>query len=205
MGLGSQWAPSWPPAPPALRPRSLVWVGAASPGWPGVLLPRGPRQVGCAAPPSLPPARRVAGRQVGRSGQWLLSQFARNVLAAPSFTLSLPAPTSPAPQALLAPSPCREHLQPGLAWTSSPRQPTPAPTPCAPVTPAEPWPPRVPISLLPEHSKAGAVHLCDRKTRVGLRSGPGMSQDPDNSPQAGTRAQGREPRKEWAFLEEGAL
>lgn len=168
----------------------------------------GPWQVGCAAPPSLPPARKVAGRQVGRSGQWLLSQFARNVLAAPSFTLSLPAPTSPCSPGAAGTQPMPgTHLQPRLAWTSSP---SPGSRPpllplCAPVTPAEPWPPRVPISLLPEHSKAGAVHLCDRQTRVGLRSGPGMSQDPNNSPQSGTRAQGREPQKEWAFLEEGAL
>lgn len=100
---------------------------------------------------------------MGRSGQRLLSQFARNVLAAVSFTLSLPAPTSPVPRALLARRPCWERIfSPGLLGQAPPSSRPPLLSLRAPMTPAEPWALRAPVSTLPGYSRAAAAPTCEQ-------------------------------------------
>lgn len=104
---GSQCTPMWHWAP-SLK----FWFPAMDGrGQPGQVfsLPR-PQAGGCAGPPSfLPPRLSMADRQVWAGG--LLSQFARNVLAAPSYTLPLPAPTSPSSPGAARPGarPCQER------------------------------------------------------------------------------------------------
>lgn len=134
---GSQCTPLWHWAP-----SSKFWVPAMDGrGQPGQVfsLPR-PQAGGCAGPPSfLPPRLSVADRQVWAGG--LLSQFARNVLAAPSYTLPLPAPTSPSSPGAACPRPARARNAPScracLDQLPSAAKPTPHPL-APPMTPADP-------------------------------------------------------------------
>lgn len=89
--------------------------GWEEPAWPGVLPPQAPGGRVVPARPSLYPLPK-SGRSAGL-GQRLLSQSARNVLASPSYTLPLPAPTSPSSPGAARPGPPvpGTHLHPELA------------------------------------------------------------------------------------------
>lgn len=148
------WGPSTPPLwhPAPCSESQVPAVGGSS--QPGQVCSRPGPQAGRLHQARLP-SHQQEGWQVGRwagLGSRLLSQFARNVLASPSFTLSPPAPTSPCSPGAAGAAPVPgKHLQPRLAWTSSPQQPTPTLPPTCPYDPSrapgplEPPSPRSPV------------------------------------------------------------
>lgn len=145
VGLGSQEAPRRLPGP------------SSESCFPDVGGSRQPGQV--CSHPRPPPSRRREGWQVGRSRQRLLSQFARNVLAAPSLTL-LPGAAGAVPMP-------GTHLQPGLAGTSSPHQPTPTSPPAWPHDLGRALGPLSPHPTLPGYflGRRGA-HTCEQAPPV---------------------------------------
>lgn len=104
-GPGSPWAPcgTLVPLPVGGRSQSVQVCSLPRPQEGGY---RG-QQLHPPHPPSHPHAEGWPGRQVGESRR-RLSQCVRNVLAAPSCTLPLPAPTSPLSPGAVALSPCQE-------------------------------------------------------------------------------------------------
>lgn len=188
----------------APSPGSLPRVGGAA--WPGVCPSPGPRQEAgelCWPAPSHPLAQ--GGRSAGQArASGLLSQFARNVLAAPRPTLPCRPAPHPPPQVLLAPSPERTSIpsllrpapvgsQPPSCPTRSPRDPSRSLTSPSPAH-------RAPRSL----PGVNMAHLCDGQTTVGPRSGQKgdgtLARTPRQGPGPGER--GREP---VGFLREEVL